>query len=83
MNQSEQLAIFQQGVQAWNAWYEAHLEPIPDFSELDFRGMDLRYDTVDALIAALKERVIAPAEAKVQEIEERRKAFEAALAHSS
>ena len=38
-----------------------------------------RYDSPEAILSSLEDKVIGPAEAKAKEIEERRKAFEEKL----
>jgi len=47
MFNAEQLAVLKQGVEAWNLWYEAHREVIPDFEGADLRGMDLSKAKLD------------------------------------
>jgi uncharacterized protein YjbI with pentapeptide repeats len=42
MANEEQLAIFRQGVKAWNKWWEENLRESIDLVEADFTGADLR-----------------------------------------
>jgi hypothetical protein len=51
-----------------------------DFFDYETVLSPYRYDSVQGLLATLTEGVIEPAEAKLQEVDRRRKAIEAALA---
>jgi hypothetical protein len=51
-----------------------------DFLDYPWVLVPYRYDNLENLLASLEEEVIAPAETKAQEIEERRKALEKRMA---
>jgi hypothetical protein len=51
-----------------------------DFLDYPWVLVPYRYDNLENLLASLEEKVIAPAETKAQEIEERRKALEKRMA---
>jgi len=41
MANSEHLALIQQGVEAWNAWYSKHRKVIPDLAQANFSNLNL------------------------------------------
>jgi hypothetical protein len=51
-----------------------------DFLDYPWVLLPYRYNSLEELLASLEDKVIAPAAAKAQEIEERRRALEKSMA---
>lgn len=75
MANRQQLSILKQGTSAWNDWRKKNSDVRPDLNEASLGGFNLSgadLSTVNlngAELASFEEKVIKPAEEKVDELE--------------